>query len=149
MAARTLPTQGGDAGTWGTELNTFIKGGLSYLGHATINTKHGDSKTTVYTVPTGKEAMIFAVLIHSPSATLVPTGGGASDYDIGSGTNADTWMQNVDLSMMTGTTDYRFLFSMGQYVTEAAAATFGIKPITGSAADTTATMVVFGMEVDA
>lgn len=143
--ARTLPTQGGDSGTWGTELNTFIMGGLSYLGHATVNLQNGDSKTTVYTVPTGKEAMVFAVLIHSPSGSLA----GGIDFDIGSGANADTWMDNVNLSQMVNTTDYRFLFSMARYTTEAAAATFGIKPVTGATADVTATMVVFGMEVDA
>ena len=145
MAARTLPTQGGDSGTWGTELNTFIKGGLSYLGHATVDLQEGDSKTTVYTVPTGKEAMILAVLIHSPTASLA----GGLDFDIGSGTNADSWMDNVNLSQMVNTTDYRFFFSMARYTTEVAAKTFGIKPITGATADAQATMVVFGMEVDA
>ena len=146
LTQRTLPTQGGDSGTWGTELNAFIKGsGMSYLGHQTVNLKDGDSKTTVYTVPTGKEAMIFAVLIHSPSGSLA----GGRDFDIGSGDDADSWMSNVDLSGMTATTDYRWLFSEGIKTTEVAAKTFGIKPITGATADVTATMVVFGMEVDA
>lgn len=144
--ALTLPTQGGDSGTWGTELNDYIKGsGGAYLAEATVNLKNGDSKTTVYTVPTGKEAFIFAVLIHSPSGSLA----GGTDFDIGSGTNATSWMQNVDLSGMTAVTDYRWLFSMGIYTTEAAAGTFGIKPITGATADVTATMVVLGMEIDA
>jgi len=143
--AVTLPTQGGDSGTWGTELNDFIKGsGMCYLGEASV-TLNGTTKTTVYTVPTGKEAMIFAVLIHSPSATLA----GGTDFDIGSGSSCDTWMDNVDLSQMVNTTDYRFLFSMARYTTEVAAATFGIKPVTGSTGAATATMIVFGMEIDA
>ena len=144
--ALTLPTQGGDEGTWGTELNDYVKGsGMAYLGEATVNLQNGDSKTTVYTVPTGKEAFIMAVLIHSPSGSLA----GGRDFDIGSGANADTWMDNVDLSMMTAVTDYRYLFSMAVYTIEAAGAAFGIKPIEGATANVTATMIVLGMEIDA
>ncbi len=140
----TLPTQGGDSGTWGTELNAFIKGsGMCYLGEATVNLKAGDSKTTVYTVPTGQEAMIFAVLIHSPSGSLA----GGTDFDIGS--DAGTWLTNVDLSGMTAVTDYRFLFTTGIRTTELAGKTFGITPVTGATADVTATMIVFGMEIAA
>lgn len=142
----TLPTQGGDSGTWGTELNAFIKGsGMCYLGHATVDLQDSDAKTTVYTVPTGKEAMIMAVLIHSPTASLA----GGTDFDIGSGASANTWLLNVDLSGMTASTDYRFLFTTGIFTIEAAAAAFGIIPVTGATADAQATMVVFGMEVDA
>lgn len=144
--AVTLPTQGGDSGIWGTELNAFIKGsGMCYLGEATVNLQNGDSKTTVYTVPTGQEAMIFAILIHSPSGSLA----GGTDFDIGSGANADTWIQNVDLSGMTATDDYRWMFTTGIHTIEAAAAAFGIKPITGATADVTATMIIFGMEIAA
>lgn len=143
--AVTLPTQGGDEGTWGTELNDFIMGsGMAYLAEATVNLKNGDAKTTVYTVPTGKKAFIFAVLIHSPSGSLA----GGTDFDIGSGANADSWMDNVDLSQMVNTTDYRVLYSTARYTIEVAAATFGIKPITGATADVTATMIVLGMEID-
>ncbi len=142
----TLPTQGGDSGTWGTELNAYIKGsGMAYLGEATVNLQNGDSKTTVYTIPAGQEAFIFAVLIHSPSGSLA----GGTDFDIGSGASANSWLLNVDLSGMTATTDYRWLFSTGIRTTEIAAATFGIKPVTGATADVTATMVVLGMEIGA
>lgn len=143
--ARTLPTVGGDEGTWGTELNTFIMGGLSYLGHATVDLQDGDSKTTVYTVPTGKQAMIFAVCIYAPSGSLA----GGTDFDIGSGASCTSWMDNVDLSQMVNTTDYRFLFSMARYTIETAGNTFGIIPVTGATDDRTATMVVYGMEIDA
>ena len=144
--AVTLPTQGGDEGTWGTELNSFIKGcGWCYLGEATVDLQNGDSKTTVYTVPTGKKAFISGVLIHSPSGSLA----GGTDFDIGSGANSDTWMDNVDLSQIVNTTDYRYLFSMARYTIETAGNTFGIKPVTGATADVTATMIVLGMEIDA
>ncbi len=142
----TLPTQGGDSGTWGTELNAFIKGsGMCYLGEATVSLQNGDSKTTVYTVPTGQEAFIMAILIHSPSGSLA----GGTDFDIGSGASATSWIQNVDLSGMTATTDYRFMFTTGIHTTEAAAAAFGIIPVIGATADVTATMVVLGMEIAA
>ena len=142
----TCPTQGGDSGTWGTELNAFIKGsGMCYLGEATVNLQNGDSKTTVYTIPTGQEAFIFAVIFHSPSGSLA----GGTDFDIGSGANADTWIQNVDLSGMTAATDYRWMFTTGIHTTEAAAAAFGIKPITGATAHVTDTMIVLGMEINA
>jgi len=98
-----------------------------------------------YTIPTGQEAFIIAVLIHSPTASLA----GGTDFDIGSGANATSWLQNVDLSGMTATTDYRLLFTTGIFTTEAAAAAFGIKPITGATADVTATMIVLGMEIAA
>ncbi len=145
LTARTIPTQGGDSGTWGTELNEFIEGGLSYLGHQTVDLQNGDSKTTVYTVPTGKVAYILAVLISGPSGSLA----GGTDFDIGSGASANSWLLNVDLSGMTATTDYRFLFTTGIFTAEVADATFGIIPVTGATGDVTATMTVFGMVVDA
>ncbi len=143
--ARTLPTQGGDSGTWGTELNTFIKGGISYLGHATVDLQNGDSKSTVYTVPTGKKAYIFAVVIDTPTASLA----GGTDFDIGSGASADSWMDNIDLSQMVNSTDYRFLFSMSRYTIETAGKVIGIIPVIGATANAQAVMTVFGMEIDA
>lgn len=117
---------------------------ISLLGTAAISTQNGDGKTTVYTVPTAKTAVITHVVIRSPSASLT----GGTDFDIGSGANADTWRQTIDLSSMTATTDYMVIPAIAatpvKYTLEAAAAAFGIKPITGATGDTTATMDVFG-----
>ena len=113
---------------------------ITMLGSATIDTQAGDSKTTVYTVPTGKTAVITHVVIRSPSGSLAD----GTDFDIGSGANADTWLQANDLSAMTATTDYKVITSTTKYTLEAAGAEFGILPITGATADTTATMEVFG-----
>lgn len=125
-------------------MSALNENAITKLGSATIDTQNGDSKTTVYTVPTGKSAIITHVVIHSPSATLV----NGTDFDIGSGANADTWRQTVSLTTMTATTDYMVIPSIAatpvKYTLEAAAAAFGIKPITGATADTTATMDVFG-----
>lgn len=122
---------------------------ITMLATATIDTQNGDSKTTVYTVPTGKKAVITHVVIRNPSASLT----GGTDFDIGSGANADTWRQTISLTSMTATTDYMVIPSIAatpvKYTIEAAAAAFGIKPITGATGDTTATMEVFGYEMDA
>lgn len=125
-------------------MSALNENAVSLLGSATIDTQNGDSKTTVYTVPTGKTAVITHVVIRSPSGSLA----GGTDFDIGSGGSADTWRQTIDLSSMTATTDYMVIPSVSatpvKYTLEAAAAAFGILPITGATADTTATMEVFG-----
>ena len=121
-------------------MSSLNENALTMLGSATIDTQAGDSKTTVYTVPTGKTAVITHVVIRSPSGSLAD----GTDFDIGSGANADTWLQANDLSAMTATTDYKVITSTTKYTLEAAGAEFGILPITGATADTTATMEVFG-----
>lgn len=115
---------------------------ICLLGSATVDLQNGDGKTTVYTVPTGTTAVITHVIIRSPTASLA----GGTDFDIGSGANADTWLQTNNLSTLTATTDYIVITSLVKYTLEAAAAAFGIKPITGATADAQATMDVFGYE---
>ena len=114
------------------------------LDSATVSLQNGDPKTTVYTVPAGKKAVITHVIIRSPSGSLA----GGTDFDIGSGALCDTWKQANSLASMTATTDYMVITSENtKYTLEAAAATFGILPITGATADVTATMEVFGYEI--
>jgi hypothetical protein len=115
---------------------------ISLLASATVDLQNGDSKTTVYTVPTGATAVITHVIIRSPTASLA----GGTDFDIGSGASADTWLQTNNLSTLTATTDYIVITSLVKYTLEAAAAAFGILPITGATADAQATMDVFGYE---
>ena len=118
---------------------------LTVLGSATVDLQNGDSKSIAYTVPVGKEAYVFGVLIANPTASLA----GGTDFDIGSGANADTWKQTNNLSSLTSTDDYLFITQAAKYTVEAAGAQFGIKPITGATADAQATMYVIGIEVDA
>lgn len=114
----------------------------SLLGSAVVDLQNTDPKTAVYTVPAGKSAIITKIVIHSPSGSL----SGGTDFDIGSGANADTWKQSNDLSSMTATTDYMVITSENtKYTLEAAGAVIGILPVTGATADVTATMQVFGI----
>jgi hypothetical protein len=100
------------------------------------------AKTDLYTVPTGKVAYVTHVVIRDPSASMA----GGTDYDIGTGANADTWVQTIDLSSLTTLgTDYIVITGSGtKYTESAAAAAFGIKVITGTTAACTATIDVFG-----
>ena len=101
------------------------------------------AKTVLYTVPAGKVFYPVFVVVRDPSASLA----GGTDYDIGTGANADTWRQAVDLSSMTTAgTDYMVIrgADVTKYSECAAAAEFGIKVITGSTGAATATIDVFG-----
>jgi len=119
---------------------------ITLLASATVDLQNGDPKNTVYTVPTGKTAIITHVVVRSPTASLAD----GVDFDIGSGANADTWRQAISLTTLTATTDYIVIPSIAatpvKYTMEVAAAAFGIKPITGATADAQATMDVFGYE---
>ena len=100
-------------------------------------------KNTLYTVPTGKTAYVTAVVIREASASM----SGGTDYDFGTGANADTWRQTINLSSMTTSgTDYMVIIGadVTKYTDNAAAAVFGVKVITGTTAACTATIDVFG-----
>lgn len=122
---------------------------ICLLASGTVDLQNADPKTTIYTVPPGKKAVITHVIIRNPTASLAD----GVDFDIGSGANADTWRQTVSLTTLTATTDYIVIPSISatpvKYTIEVAAAAFGIKPITGATADAQATMEVFGYEMDA
>ena len=101
------------------------------------------AKTTLFTVPNGKTFYCTAIVIREPSASMA----GGTDYDIGTGANADTWRQAVDLSSMTTpATDYMVITGadVTKYTDSAAASAFGIKVITGITAACTATIDVIG-----
>lgn len=114
------------------------------LASAVVTLTNAAAKTTVYTVPTGKTCVITHIVIRSPSATLA----GGTAFNFGSGTNATSWRQGVDLSSMTATTDYMVIPAIAttpvKYTLEAAASTIGVKPATGSTGAATATMDLFG-----
>ena len=101
------------------------------------------AKTTLYTVPSGKTFYPVAVVIREPSASMT----GGTDYDLGTGANADTWRQTIDLSSMTtAATDYMVIIGadVTKYTDCAALSVFGIKVITGTTSACTATIDVFG-----
>jgi len=99
------------------------------------------AKTTLYTVPVGKTFYPSHIMIRNPSASLA----GGIDYDFGTGVDADTWLQAVDLSdMTTPTTDYKIVTLSAKSARCESGSEFGIKPITGSTVPATATIDVFG-----
>jgi len=149
--ALTLPTQGGDSGTWGTELNAYISGsGSAYLGEvAEVAIGTASAKTTLYTVPTSHSAVITHVLVINDSET---SAAGCTDVSFGSDATCTDWMQAVDLSGLTATSanfDTRTLFSMGIWPLYSAADAFGIYINTAATGAPTARIIVFGMEVSA
>jgi hypothetical protein len=106
-----------------------------------VGMQTGDGKTNLFTVPTDHKAIITAVAIRLPTASLA----GGTDFDFGDGANADTWLTAVDLSGMTSTAHYMIIRADNQPITIFDAAdVFGIKPITGSTADADATIDVMG-----
>ena len=113
---------------------------FTLLGSAIVDLQDGDGKSVVYTVPPGKTMIPCFVIIRSPSASLAD----GTDFDIGSGANADTWKQTNNLSLLVNTTDYKVIADLDKHTMEAAGAEFGIKPVTGATADATATMDLIG-----
>jgi len=112
---------------------------------ATVHLQDGDGKSTVYTVPPDKILIPMMVVIHSPTDSLAD----GTDFDIGSGANADTWKQTNDLSAMVDVTDYKVITDLQKHTMEVAGAEFGIKPVTGATADADATMAILGFLIDA
>ena len=96
--------------------------------------------TTLYTIPAGKVVRISHVVIRNPSASLA----GGTDYDF------TDWRQAVDLSSLTTPdTDYIVLDGNNAKYTELPAGTaFQITVNTGATAAATATVDVFGVELD-
>jgi len=110
---------------------------------------HTAAKVDLYTVPSGKVFYPVMTVIRDPSDSMA----GGTDYDLGTGADADTWRQAVDLSSMV-VADTDFMAVRGADVTKytecAAADVFGIKVITGTTADPcTAAIDLFGYLVDA
>jgi hypothetical protein len=125
-----------------------LKGiGLALLDSVSaVGLQNGDGKTTLYTVPPSKKAVVTHCVVRNPTASLV----GGTDFDFGDGANADTWKNTVDLSSMTATTDYMVVEgNNAKYTIFDAGDVFGVKPVTGATADAEATIDVFGYEFDA
>jgi len=120
---------------------------ISLLGSGIVDLQNTDPKTTVYTVPPKKIAVVVMVIIRNPTDSLAA----GDDFDIGAGVNADDWKQLVNLETLIGTNDYMVITNDNVLITQVyvAGETFGIKPATGATADAQATMDVFGYEFDA
>ena len=97
------------------------------------------SKTTLYTVPTGKTAYICFVIVRDPSGTLA----GGTDYGFGTDAGCTTWVDGVSLAKLVSTDNFEVIGS-GLYTECTAGDAFGIYPNTGSTASATATIDVIG-----
>ena len=99
---------------------------------------------SMYTVPAGKSAVITAVVVRNPSATL----SGGTSYAFGSGTNFNTFVSGISLTTMTtATSDIMYIVpatNNTKYTISAAGAVIGMKITTGSTGAATATIDVFG-----
>ena len=115
---------------------------VAVLASVTVNLQNGDGKSTIYTVPTGKKMIPVAVIIRNPTASLA----GGTDFDLGDGASANTWLNTVDLSGLTATTDFYIITSdKTKYTVFDAGDVFGIKPVTGATADADATAILLGI----
>lgn len=126
--------------------------GISLLSSTTSVNMATGAKQVLYTPPEGKRMVPIEVVVRDPSATMA----GCDDADFGSGTNADTWLNNeTGLGDMTATTDFMVLRADSDEYTiidgDAAALVdrqFGIKVIDGSDGAATATIDTFGYLFD-
>lgn len=119
---------------------------ITMLASTTVNLQAGDPKSVVYTIPTGRKAIITHVVISRPTASLA----GGTDFDIGDGAGADTWVTTVNLSSLTTATDCIVIPAPStKFTIFDAGDAFGIIPVTGATANADATMEVFGYEYDA
>jgi len=113
------------------------------LASTPVYLQNGDPKTTVYTVSAGRSAVVTKVILRNPSGSLA----GGTDFNIGDGANADTWKANINLSTLTATTDCIVITNDNtKYTVFNAGDAIGIKPDTGSTADTYAQMILIGYE---
>jgi hypothetical protein len=102
---------------------------------------HTAGKTALYNIPAGKTAVITGLIIHSPSATLA----GGTDYDFGTGPNADTWKTAVDLSSLTTPyTDFMPISLAAKSSVCEELSEFGVMVNTGANGAATVQIDVFG-----
>ena len=115
--------------------------GITLLASVTVDLQAADPKSTIYTVPAGKSLIVTHVIIRNPTASLAA----GNDFDLGDGVSANTWINTVDLSSMTATTDFMVIEGNDvKYTVFNAGDVFGIIPVTGATADAQATAEVFG-----
>ena len=115
--------------------------GITLLASVTVDLQAADPKSTIYTVPAGKSLIVTHVIIRNPTASLAV----GTDFDLGDGASANTWINTVDLSSMTATTDFMVIEGNNvKYTVFNAGDVFGIIPVTGATADAQATAEIFG-----
>jgi len=108
---------------------------------ALVDMKTASTKRVLYTVPTGKTAIIMFVVVRSPSGSL----SGGTSYAFGSSATCNDWKTGVSLTAMTATTDAIVIDpNNAKFTHTVAAGTFGMYITTGATNAATATIDVFG-----
>lgn len=121
------------------EESLVLSNSFNRLATETVDLQNGDSKSNIYIVPENQRLIPLYVIIHSPSGSL----DGGYDYSLGTGTDADTWDTQINLSTLTGAiilTKNNLDISI-----ESEGSIFGILPVIGSTADVTATAELYGI----
>jgi len=129
-------------------MNDLREKSICLLASTSADTQNGDGKTTLYTIPSTlangsavSGCIVTHCVVRNPSGSLAD----GTDFDLGDGADANTWKNTVSLTTMTATTDYMVVEGNNvKYTIFDAGDAFGIKPVTGATADTTATIDVFG-----
>ena len=108
------------------------------------------TKQTVYTVPTGKTLVPWALCVRGLSASLA----GLTDMDIGGDVDAGDWLQQISLDDFTAVTDFGWIKQPEQAAgppivpvkktVYAAGTAFGVKINTGSTGAATFTAELVG-----
>jgi hypothetical protein len=108
---------------------------------AGVDMKTASTKRILYTVPTGKTAVVMFVVVRSISATLA----GGTSYAFGSSATCNDWKTTISLAAMTATTDAIVIDpNNAKFTHTIAAGTFGMYITTGSTGAATATIDVYG-----
>jgi hypothetical protein len=129
------------------DTNRYFLSGITKLGSVVANLSDtGKAKTTIFTVPDGKFAMITHVIVRTSAADLA----GGTDFDIGSGAACTSWRGTINLSSIDNNTRYMVIPAVSAVpevrTIEVGGATFGILPITGATASpANATVEAYGI----
>jgi len=116
--------------------------GISLLSSTSgVDMKTATTKRTLYTVPTGKTAVITKVVVRAPSASL----SGGTSYAFGGTATCNDWKTGQSLATVTGATLAMVISNDNAAITLMVAGTvFGMYITTGSTAAATATIDVMG-----
>jgi hypothetical protein len=106
---------------------------------AGVDLNQTTSKTTLYTVPTGRTFVPTLAVIRAPTATAVN-----AIVGLGGDANATDWAAAVALTGLDGSTKVKLIEAGGVFPAYAAGAVFGIKPTQAQGAAVTATVDVCG-----
>ena len=117
-------------------INTVAEAKIVTLAGVDLNVT---TKTTIYTVPTGKTLIVTKVVIRNASASLT-----TANYALGFNANADDVVTGATHTELTGSTLFSILNAKAGAIRGAAADVFGLKCSVAQGGAATVTVDVFG-----